>query len=211
MGKPTSAPLLLVLVLLVLVIALLVAPASADIIMPGFKYVSSCVEIGNTSEYPGYLFILYPLSMIGGYAVMGPGECTSSYKFASPSFYAVKENAFNNTAASTEGSVSAAYFSSDPAVVPSGLRIESISSVPVTSPVTAIRTLYTIMSVNTTHLEIVPVSVRYTYPDGKTDEVPLQQGETPTVPSGLETVALLLTLAAGSAIALIIWMRKRSR
>jgi hypothetical protein len=197
--------------LLFLVIALLVSPAAADVIPPGQQGVTSCVEIGNTGEYPGYLFILYPLSMIGGYAVMRPGDCISSYKFASPSFYAVKEDAFNNTAASTEGSVSAAYFSGNPAVVPSGQHIESVASVPAGSAVTAIRTLYAITSVNTTRLEVVPVSVRYTYSDGKTEEVPLQPGETPVIPSGFEPVTLVLTLAAGSAIALVIWMRKRSR
>ncbi|MDD1653465.1 MAG: hypothetical protein LUQ64_02850 [Methanomicrobiales archaeon] len=206
MGKRVSHPLLPV-----LLIALLIVPASADIIMPGTKYVSSCVEIGNTNDYPGYLFLVYPLWMSGGYGVMGPGNCTSFYKFATPSFYAVQADAFNETAASTEGSVSAAYFSGDPAVIPSGLSLHSISSVPVSSPVTALRTLYHINSVNSTGLEIVPVSVQYTYTDGKTEEIALQPGETPSVPSGPDTVGLVLTLAAGSAIALILRTRKRSR
>jgi hypothetical protein len=149
--------------------------------------------------------------MIGGYAVMKPGDCVSSYKFASPSFYAVKEDAFNNTAASTEGSVSAAYFSGDPAIVPSGQRIESVASVPAGSAVTAIRTLYAITSVNATRLEAVPVSARYTYADGTTEEVPLRPGEPPVIPSGMESAVLVLTVAAGSAIALAIRMWKRNQ
>lgn len=205
MGKSVFIPFLFF-----LVIVLLIPPASADVISPGSKYVSSCVEIVNTNEYTGYLFIAYPLYMGGGHEVIGPGDCVSFYKFASPSFYAVKEGAFNSTAASTDGPVSAAYFSSDPAVIPSGLFIESVSAVPVTSPVTAIRTVYSIVSVNTTRLEIVPVSVRYTYTDGKTDEKPLHPGEKPSVPTGLETIALVLALIAGLVIVVIV-LRRRSR
>jgi hypothetical protein len=205
MDKSVSIPFLLF-----LVIVFMISPASADIISPGAKYVSSCVEIENTNDYHGYFFIVYPLYMTGGYEVIGPGDCVSFYKLASPEFYAVKESTFNSTAASTDGPVSAAYFSSDPGVIPSGLSIDSISAVPITSPVTEIRTFYSIVSVNPTHLEIEPVKVRYTYSDGKTEEKPLHPGEKVMIPSGLETIILVLALIAGLIIVVIV-LRRRSR
>jgi len=198
-------------VILLLLIGLVIAPAAADVIPPGQKTVSSCFEIGNTGEYPDYLFIAFPLSMSGGYAVMKPGDCVSFYKFASPSLYAVKRDAFNETAAGEGGQISSNYFSSDPGVIPSGIAIRGSATVAENSPVKSISTIYTITSVNPTRLGIIPARERYTYTDGRTEEKPLLPEETTVAPAGMDPLAPVLTIMAGSAIALIVGMRVRKR
>jgi hypothetical protein len=201
-----------------LLLLLMVAPAAADILQPGTKGIDSCSEIDNTAAFPDYLFIAFPLTMNGEYAIMEPGDCISFYKFASPSFYAVKRDTFNETAAAAGGRISATYFVSDPGVIPSHVYLRGASIVAENSPVTKIVTIFTITSVNATHLIIIPARERITYTDGRTEEKsipPEAATPTPEIPtptsSGMDPVTLVLTVAAGSAIVLIVGMRARKR
>jgi hypothetical protein len=123
----------------------------------------------------------------------------------------VKRDAFNETAAGEGGEISFNYFSSDPGVIPSGVAIHGGAMVAENSPLKSISTIYTITSVNPTRLGIIPARERDTYTDGRTEEKPLLPEETTVAPAGMDPLAPVLTIVAGSAIALIVGMRVRKR
>ena len=85
-------------ILIVGLIALLVMPiASADLIIPGTKYVDYCDKIININDYPDYVFLSYNYGpMSEGHTILKEDKCFPvGYKFSSTDVYMIKKSDFD--------------------------------------------------------------------------------------------------------------------
>lgn len=190
--------------LVALTLFFLIAPtiASADMISPQEKRVDYCVEISNLNSYPDYEFILgsSKISEPGIYEpeespqVIYEGGCFRFYKFAKPSIYAIKKSVM------AENSIDLNYISQyqekhrfeenrdffkehSSLLVPSAIRIQSVATIPVNSPLKGIVDVLEVVSLNDDKLEIRKAKVIYTYTDGTTEELAYQSQDVRPKPS----------------------------
>lgn len=144
--------------------------ASADIIPVGYRGVSYCFQISNIEDYKDYTFIAYFQEPMGGHEIIDQDECVGFYKFSNPKIYAIKSSDFNHSDIGTGYENEKIYFNTNQNLVSSDLKIESLSTVPLTDPRSGIVDVLEIKDITEDSLALMKSKVIYTYTDGRVEE-----------------------------------------
>lgn len=157
-------------VLFGMIILLLPQMAAADVIIEGTKSISYGFEISNMYDYAGYVFLAHSQGPMDGYKIMVQGTSASFYKFSTPTVYAIEKNKFNEADVGITPEEIKTYFENNNDLIPSGIEMDIISTVPDTDPTNSILDVLEIKSLDADGFELVKSKVVYTYTDGSTEE-----------------------------------------
>lgn len=209
---------------LFLAVLFLAAPkVSADLLLPGYKGVEYCFQIGNTNDFADYTFVVHYTFAMESYEVIKGDECVSFYKFNIPKIYAVKKSLFDEAPLisimnSGNESKLTEYIANDKNFIPSDVEIEPIITVVDTDPTTKIVDVLRIISIENDKLEIEKSKTIYTYTDGTTEEktyvtqdVRPTPSRAPLVPLPMRDLAAVAIPLAALAIVIIILVVRKFR
>lgn len=174
--------------------------ARADVLLPNQKSVSYCYQFANLKDFPDYV-IVATYEPIGGPAVVKDGECVSFYKLSRPTFYATKAAGFVASQLPKDNS-QRTFFSSNPAYIPSTVKISAVSAVDKKDPRDKVVDVLKIVDITSSELKIEKSSVIYTYENGQTETLPyLNQQDRPQPGSATPAVTVNPGITPGSTAA----------
>lgn len=185
---------------------------SADVIVPGEKYVPWCYEISNINSYPDYVFV-FNEERVTGPKVINQGDCFDFYKIGLTSIYAIKKSEFN------EGELNKEFFKKgSPKLIKSNLQLSAFASVKENDPLENIVITLDITSLSQSKFDVKKSKITYTYNDG-TSEVKVFQ--TQDIPNPSRNAVLpwwfakfwyiILPIAAVLLIGIILLIRRLRR
>lgn len=170
MGVNMRARLACTIVATAFLLALVPDAARADVIPPGAKPVQYCFEITNLAAFPDYV-IVAALVPTGHRAVTG--GCTDPIRGAK--IYALKRADYDPAAIPQDFQAQQTFFASSPKVIRPGVQVSAQRTVEQGDRRTAIVDVLTIATLTDATFDLRFVSVRYTFSDGTTQELPYQQ------------------------------------
>jgi len=150
---------------LCLLAPVIILPVSADVIFPVEDY---CFQLTNISQYPDYVFIVYPSTIETGYTIIGEGECYRlKHSDPSPSLYAVKKIEFERTHIGDNENARSLNVNSAP-FIPSDYSFNTfdINTPSQTLNLQEVREDYNIESIDNSHLFVKVTGCTYYYKDG---------------------------------------------
>jgi len=153
-----------------------IPPVSADVIPPAYPVQDYSFEVINADAYPGYVFVVYPLSSGGGYQVAGKGVTITLPQGFSTNLYAFSaENYGIASVAAMIRDASSGQWTSP--AVPAFTGVAPYQAMPGT--VRTAHERYTIEAVNQSRLSLRAVSGRFSLFGGETLEVSYDSGQEP--------------------------------
>ena len=153
-----------------------IPPVSADVIPPAYPVQDYSFEVINADAYPGYVFVVYPLSSGGGYQVAGKGVTITLPQGFSTNLYAFSaENYGIASVAAMIRDASSGQWTSP--AVPAFTGVAPYQAIP--NSVRAAHERYTIEAVNQSRLSLIAVSGRFSLFGGETLEVSYDSGQEP--------------------------------
>lgn len=142
-----------------LLATVIIFPVSADLM---FNIDEFCFHITNISQYPDYIFILYPSTNETGYTIIKEGDC---YRLTiddrRPSLYAVKKIDFEKI----QGNSTSLNFLSAP-FIPSYYSFKAFDSNFPSQKLQEVREVYSIESINNVQLFVNVTGCTYYFNDG---------------------------------------------
>lgn len=157
--------------------------AQADVIIPDYKTVGSCVEFSNIGDYSDYVFIAYGEIMMGNYEIIEADDCFGFYKFATPHIYAIKKTDFDQEKIGENSDEKEEYFNNNLDLIKSNVQINSEhTEVEENNPLTGKRGIWKIVSLDNDEFVIEKEKVILRYEDGSTKEE-VVNGNNKVVPS----------------------------
>lgn len=141
---------------------------SADLIIPGRKYIPWCYEISNISAYPEYVFV-FNERVVTGHQIINQGDCFNFYKMGITDIYAIKKTDFN------ENELNEEFFKeNNPKLIKSDLQPRPFSPVQENDPLQKAVITLDITSLSKSSFSLQKSKVTYTYADGTSEEKAFQ-------------------------------------
>ncbi len=197
----------------------LVSLVSADMAVPGKKFVRYTFEIENMEDYSDYVFLMSAAFMVNG-EVINLGEDPHFYKYSQPYIYAVKKDDFSKYDFETlkEDQRLDEYMDNNPDFIKSNLQLKNYGYTSTFNPLNEAKDILRIEHLDEDSFLLVKDRIIYTYTDGMSETKSYSYGDVnPSrdvyLPSwtlsALFLVAVFISLVALIAIIVLIVRKVR--
>jgi hypothetical protein len=177
----------IILFALMFIFSVLPQTVSADIIIPGTKYVNWCYEISNINNYPNYVFV-FNERIVTGHKIINQGDCFNFYKMGLTNIYAIPQAKFNESELNEEF-----FEENNPKLIKSNIQPDPFGLVQENDPLQEVIITLNIESLSENSFDIKKSKVTYTYTDGTSEEKVFQSQE--IMPERSKTAILPLWFA----------------